>query len=89
MSAKVNDDLLSERRKCEFNVEELTNYLDGGAQATQNRRKMGKFVLYNVICLSSINWHKQTETYLFFFGPVNECQRYFHYGRVDLRMSEV
>ncbi|XP_050555124.1 probable peroxisomal acyl-coenzyme A oxidase 1 [Spodoptera frugiperda] len=45
MSAKVNDDLLSERRKCEFNVEELTNYLDGGAQATQNRRKMEDKVL--------------------------------------------
>ncbi|XP_063899561.1 probable peroxisomal acyl-coenzyme A oxidase 1 [Helicoverpa armigera] len=45
MGAKVNEDLLSERKKCEFNVEELTNYLDGGAKATENRRKLERKVL--------------------------------------------
>ncbi|KAF9423220.1 hypothetical protein HW555_001289 [Spodoptera exigua] len=45
MSAKVNEDLLTERKKCDFNVEELTNYLDGGAQATENRRKLEDKVL--------------------------------------------
>uniref|UniRef100_A0A2A4IZR4 Acyl-coenzyme A oxidase n=1 Tax=Heliothis virescens TaxID=7102 RepID=A0A2A4IZR4_HELVI len=45
MGAKVNQDLLAERKKCEFNVEELTNYLDGGAKATENRRKLERKVL--------------------------------------------
>ncbi|KAJ8736597.1 hypothetical protein PYW08_007253 [Mythimna loreyi] len=45
MSAKVNKDLLEERKKCDFNVEELTNYLDGGVRATEIRRKLETKVL--------------------------------------------
>lgn len=45
MDTKINEDLLKERKKCSFNVQELTNYLDGGADATENRRQLGKLVL--------------------------------------------
>lgn len=38
----VNEDLQKERNKCQFNIEELTNFLDGGAHLTASRRKMGK-----------------------------------------------
>lgn len=38
----VNVDLQNERNKCDFNVEELTNYLDGGVIETEERRKLGK-----------------------------------------------
>ncbi|XP_052748855.1 probable peroxisomal acyl-coenzyme A oxidase 1 [Galleria mellonella] len=41
----VNKDLASERAKCEFNVEELTNYLDGGRENTARRRRMEDKVL--------------------------------------------
>ncbi|CAH0592214.1 unnamed protein product [Chrysodeixis includens] len=41
----INQDLAKERSKCEFNIEELTNYLDGSAQATENRRKLENKVL--------------------------------------------
>lgn len=40
---KVNEDLQGERKKCDFNVEELTNLLDGGASYTNQRRNMGEF----------------------------------------------
>lgn len=56
MSVKVNQDLLEERKKCGFNVEELTNYLDGSVQATENRRKLGKsmFICLYRLCRSSV-----------------------------------
>lgn len=38
----MNEDLKGERKKCSFNVEELTNFLDGGANFTESRRNMGK-----------------------------------------------
>lgn len=41
ISAKVNEDLQKERAKCNFNVEELTNYLDGDAKSTEDRRSYG------------------------------------------------
>ncbi|KAJ0182748.1 hypothetical protein K1T71_002117 [Dendrolimus kikuchii] len=44
MSA-VNIDLLNDRKKCDFNVEELTNYLDGGVRETNERRKIEEKVL--------------------------------------------
>jgi hypothetical protein len=40
-SAKVNSDLENERRKCTFNIIELTNFLDGGAEKTKARRELG------------------------------------------------
>lgn len=41
-SRKVHPDIESERRQQSFNVERLTNILDGGAQNTNLRRKVGK-----------------------------------------------
>lgn len=42
----MNEDLKRERSKCEFDVEELTNFLDGGAHLTASRRKMGKLLWF-------------------------------------------
>lgn len=39
---KVNVDLQNERNRCNFNKEELTNYLDGGVESTIERRRLGK-----------------------------------------------
>jgi len=41
MNPKVNEDLRKERLKCTFNTEELTHFLDGDANKTLNRRKLG------------------------------------------------
>ncbi|KAL0901881.1 hypothetical protein ABMA27_007036 [Loxostege sticticalis] len=43
---KVNEDLLKERRKCTFDVEELTHFIDGGEQATKDRREVEEMVIY-------------------------------------------
>lgn len=43
----VNEDLRNERMKCTFNQEELTNFIDGGAENTDKRRKIG--ILYNIL----------------------------------------
>lgn len=43
---RVNEDLLKERRKCTFDVEELTHFIDGGEQATKDRREVGMYVIY-------------------------------------------
>jgi hypothetical protein len=42
-SVKINEDLEKERKKCEFNIKELTNYLDGGADETKRRRTVGRY----------------------------------------------
>ncbi|XP_049873464.1 probable peroxisomal acyl-coenzyme A oxidase 1 [Pectinophora gossypiella] len=42
---KVNEDLQRERQKCDFNVEELTNYLDGSVKETHERRELEAKVL--------------------------------------------
>lgn len=44
MKHTVNVDLQKEREKCTFNVEELTNFLDGGAKKTLSRRKLGMWL---------------------------------------------
>lgn len=41
---KVNPDLQRERDRGNFNVEELTNLLDGGPDKTQERRELGKSI---------------------------------------------
>lgn len=41
-SRQVHPDMEIERRQQPFNVERLTNFLDGGAQSTALRRKVGK-----------------------------------------------
>lgn len=45
MKHTVNEDLRRERTKCTFNTEELTNFLDGGANQTLNRRKIGLLLI--------------------------------------------
>ena len=46
-SSSMHPDIESERHSQSFNVEELTNILDGGAQNTALRRKVGKSRLGN------------------------------------------
>lgn len=41
-SWQVHPDMESERRQPSFDVERLTNILDGGAENTALRRKVGK-----------------------------------------------
>lgn len=43
----VNEDLRNERMKCTFNQEELTNFIDGGAENTDRKRKIG--ILYYIL----------------------------------------
>lgn len=40
-SKEVNPDLLKERKKCTFDVQELTHLLDGGAEKTSERKSRG------------------------------------------------
>jgi len=41
----VNKDLEKERMTCTFKLEELTNFLDNGAENTDKRRKLGIYTL--------------------------------------------
>ncbi|XP_026319545.1 probable peroxisomal acyl-coenzyme A oxidase 1 [Hyposmocoma kahamanoa] len=45
MMVKINEDLQRERNKCNFNVEELTNFIDGGVHETEKRRKIEQKIL--------------------------------------------
>ncbi|CAH2049995.1 unnamed protein product, partial [Iphiclides podalirius] len=45
VAKKVNEDLQRERARCDFNIEELTNFLDWGPQYTDRRRKLEQRVL--------------------------------------------
>ncbi|XP_063548947.1 probable peroxisomal acyl-coenzyme A oxidase 1 isoform X1 [Cydia strobilella] len=45
VSRKVNEDLQKERDRCTFNVQELTQYLDGGEKITKYRKEMEDKVL--------------------------------------------
>lgn len=40
----MNPDILKERRTATFNVEKLTNILDGSPEKTKRRREIGGFV---------------------------------------------
>lgn len=42
----INEDLQKERKTYTFNLEELTNFLDGGVEQTKKRRKLGKYYTY-------------------------------------------
>ena len=42
----VNEDLLAERKKCTFNVQELTHLLDGGEEKTKDRKALGNLILF-------------------------------------------
>lgn len=50
-SQKVNKDLQKEREKCTFIITELTNYIDGGEDKTLDRRKKGKCIIHDIVCL--------------------------------------
>lgn len=41
-SEKINKDLLRERKKCTFNVQELIHIVDGGEKMTKMRKEIGK-----------------------------------------------
>lgn len=40
----MNPDILKERQTATFNVEKLTNILDGSPEKTKRRREIGEFV---------------------------------------------
>lgn len=40
----MNPDIVKERQNATFNVEKLTNILDGGPEKTKRRREIGEFV---------------------------------------------
>lgn len=40
----MNPDILKERQSATFNVETLTNILDGSPEKTKRRREIGEFV---------------------------------------------
>lgn len=40
---QINEDLIKERAKCNFDVSEVTHILDGGKENTLKRKKIGKF----------------------------------------------
>ena len=40
-AAYENADLKKERKTCSFDIEEMTNILDGGADKTAERRELG------------------------------------------------
>ncbi|XP_013188650.1 probable peroxisomal acyl-coenzyme A oxidase 1 [Amyelois transitella] len=42
---KVNEDLVRERKKCTFDVKELVHLIDGGEQATKDRKEVEEMVL--------------------------------------------
>ena len=44
----VNPDLAKERQNCPFNVEEVTNLLDGGEEETTSRRKFEHFLFSKI-----------------------------------------
>ncbi|XP_026758707.1 probable peroxisomal acyl-coenzyme A oxidase 1 [Galleria mellonella] len=41
----VNPDLVKERQKCTFNIQELVHLIDGGEQATRDRKEVEELVL--------------------------------------------
>ena len=47
-SWNVNPDLAKERENCPFELEEVTNLLDGGKEETETRRKFERFLLSKI-----------------------------------------
>ncbi len=45
----MNPDIMKERQNATFDVEKLTNILDGGPEKTKRRREIGKFELFFLI----------------------------------------
>ena len=44
----INPDLAKERENCPFNLEEVTNLLDGGKEETETRRTFEKFLFSKI-----------------------------------------
>lgn len=47
---EINKDLQNERKKCTFNIEELTEFVYGGPEKTQERIERGKSLLVYFVC---------------------------------------
>ena len=47
-SWNVNPDLAKERENCPFDLEEVTNLLDGSKEETETRRKFERFLLSKI-----------------------------------------
>ncbi|XP_032528622.2 probable peroxisomal acyl-coenzyme A oxidase 1 [Danaus plexippus] len=45
MSVQINEDLVKERKKCTFDVQELIHFIDGGKQKTELRKYIENLVL--------------------------------------------
>ncbi|XP_045456830.1 probable peroxisomal acyl-coenzyme A oxidase 1 [Melitaea cinxia] len=54
MTTKVNVDLQKERDQCTFDVEELTNIIDGGVEKTDERRKRVEMALKEQLHIDSV-----------------------------------
>ncbi|XP_028031565.1 probable peroxisomal acyl-coenzyme A oxidase 1 isoform X3 [Bombyx mandarina] len=50
LSMSANEDLAKERARCDFNVSEITNILDGGIERTKQRKKIESIALSNGKC---------------------------------------
>lgn len=62
-SWQVHPDMESERRQPSFDVERLTNILDGGAENTALRRKVGKEVgVGHLICAHKLLLEEESLT---------------------------
>ena len=44
----INPDLAKERENCPFDLEEVTNLLDGGKEETETRRTFEKFLFSKI-----------------------------------------
>lgn len=44
----MNPDIKRERQNATFDVEKLTNILDGGPEKTKRRREIGEFVVFSL-----------------------------------------
>lgn len=51
---KINDDLVRERKKCSFDVQELIYLIDYGEKNTMERKKIGEF--YKVESVLRQSW---------------------------------
>lgn len=49
INKKNNPDIVRERQKATFNVEELTNFLDGGKNKTEERRNLGIIQSFSLV----------------------------------------
>ena len=46
----MNPDIMRERQNATFDVDKLTNILDGGLEKTKRRREIGEFEREELLC---------------------------------------